>query len=108
MIYERSLLGITAMEKLIGKKVFGNLLADLIVKSSGKPTLVPDADKRLAISSAAAVPKWNEPGAVMMPRVLRDPSAKWTVWETTLPSKYTLARVSTVMLANEFMVWFGK
>lgn len=54
VIYERSLLGITAMEKAIGKKVFGDLLGDLIVKPSGKPTLVPDADKRLAISSVAA------------------------------------------------------
>lgn len=54
VIYERSLLGITALEKAIGKKVFGTLLADLIVKPAGKPTLVPEGDKRLAISSVAA------------------------------------------------------
>lgn len=54
LIYERSLLGITAMEKAIGKKKFAELLEDLIVKPAGKPTLVPESDKRLALSSAAS------------------------------------------------------
>lgn len=53
LIYERSLLGITAMEKAIGKKKFAEVLADLVVKPSGKPTLVAVSDKREAISSAA-------------------------------------------------------
>lgn len=54
IIFERSLLGITAMEKAIGKKVFAEVLGDLIVKPSGKPTLVPESDKRPALASAAS------------------------------------------------------
>jgi len=54
VIYERSLLGITAMEKAIGKKVFTEVLGDLIVKPEGKPTLVPESDKRPALPSAAS------------------------------------------------------
>lgn len=53
IIYERSLLGITAMEKAIGKRKFAELLGDLVVKPSGKPTLVAEGDKRPALSSAA-------------------------------------------------------
>ena len=53
VIYERSLLGITAMEKAIGKKVFAEVLNDLIVKPSGTPTLVPEGDKRPALASVA-------------------------------------------------------
>jgi len=53
-IYTQSLLGITAMEKVIGKKKFGELLEDLIIKPPGKPTLVPESDKRPEISSAAS------------------------------------------------------
>lgn len=51
-LYERKLYGITAMEKLIGKKKLTEILGDLIVTPPGKPVLVPEADKREAISSA--------------------------------------------------------
>jgi hypothetical protein len=54
LIYERSLRGITAMETLLGKKRFNQLLGDLISKPEGKPTLVPEGDKRLAINSVLA------------------------------------------------------
>jgi len=54
VIYERSLLGITAMEKAVGKKVFAEVLDGLIVKPEGKPTLVPVSDKRPALASAAS------------------------------------------------------
>jgi hypothetical protein len=54
VMFERSLLGITAMEKAIGKKVFTEVLADLVVKPEGKPTLVPESDKRPALPSAAS------------------------------------------------------
>lgn len=40
---------ITDLEKLIGKKRFGTLCADYINKPQGKPTLVPESDKRQAI-----------------------------------------------------------
>jgi hypothetical protein len=53
VIFERSLIGISAMEKAIGKKQFGELLSDLVVKPQGKPVLVPDTDKRPALSSVA-------------------------------------------------------
>lgn len=54
-IYKRSLLTITAMEKLMGKKQFSEILGNLVVKPEGKPTLVPLSDKRpeLQISTAA-------------------------------------------------------
>jgi len=51
LIYERSLLGITAMEKLLGKKAFAEILGNLIEKPAGKPTLVPESDKRPAYDS---------------------------------------------------------
>ncbi len=44
---------ITDLEKLIGKKAFGALCKDYIEKPQGKPTLVPDSDKREAYNSAA-------------------------------------------------------
>ena len=50
--YERKLLGITAMEKLLGKKQFADLLADWIERPQGKPTLVPASDKRPEMTNA--------------------------------------------------------
>lgn len=50
-IAPRKILGITAMEKAIGKKYFADSLKDLVVKPKGKPTLVPEADKRPALNS---------------------------------------------------------
>lgn len=54
-IYKRSLLTITAMERLMGKKHFSEILGNLVVKPEGKPTLVPLSDKRpeLQVDSAA-------------------------------------------------------
>jgi len=51
-IYTKSLLGITAMEKTITKKVFDTLLTPLVIKPAGKPTLVPEDDKRPEWQSA--------------------------------------------------------
>ena len=50
--YEKKLLGITAMTSLLGKKKFEELLGGLITKPPGKPTLVPDTDKRPALNTA--------------------------------------------------------
>lgn len=51
--YEQKLLGVTAMSKRLGKKQFEDLLGGLVYKPPGKPTLVPDSDKRPAMNSAA-------------------------------------------------------
>ena len=48
--YERKVLGITAMQKLLGKSRFEELLAPYIEKPQGRPTLVRSSDKR---------PEWN-------------------------------------------------
>lgn len=50
--YEKKLLGITAMTSLLGKTKFNELLGDLIEKPQGKPTLVPESDKRQALNTA--------------------------------------------------------
>lgn len=51
--YERSVLGITAMTRLLGKKKFDDLLGQYIEKPAGKPTLVPMSDKRPAMRITA-------------------------------------------------------
>jgi len=51
MLYERKMLGISAMEKLVGKKRFAEALDGLIIKPAGKPVLVPESDKREAINT---------------------------------------------------------
>ena len=44
--YEKKVLGITAMEKLLGRKKFADILGGLVEKPQGKPVLVPLTDKR--------------------------------------------------------------
>lgn len=50
--YEKKLLGIIAMQKLLSKKRFEELLGSLIEKPQGKPSLVPESDKRPAMQTA--------------------------------------------------------
>ena len=50
--YERKVLGVTAMQKLLGKTRFEELLAPYIEKPQGKPALVPESDKRPAMNTA--------------------------------------------------------
>ena len=50
--YEKKLLGITAMSSMLGKQRFNELLGGLIEKPQGKPTLVPETDKRPALNTA--------------------------------------------------------
>lgn len=49
----KELLGITAMEKLVGKKKLTELVGGLIEKPEGAPTLVPESDNRPALNTAA-------------------------------------------------------
>lgn len=51
--YEKKLLGITAMQKQLGKKNFEELLGGLVEKPQGKPVLVPESDKRPEFNTAA-------------------------------------------------------
>lgn len=55
-IFEEVLKGITKMEKLLGKKKFTELLTDagLVIKPPGKPTLVPESDRRPEINSTTS------------------------------------------------------
>jgi hypothetical protein len=50
--YEKKLLGVTAMQKLLGKSRFDELLTAYIEKPQGKPTLAPESDKRPAMNTA--------------------------------------------------------
>jgi hypothetical protein len=50
--YDHKVLGVTAMQKLLGKSRFDELLASYIEKPQGKPTLVPESDKRPAYEHA--------------------------------------------------------
>ncbi|GHU52862.1 hypothetical protein AGMMS49975_09580 [Clostridia bacterium] len=59
-IYTAEILGITAMEKLLGKKTFGAVLGSLIEKPQGKPTLVSESDKRKEINVNTAVEDFAE------------------------------------------------
>lgn len=53
-IYDRKLITLTAMEKLMGKPAFNEILGDLVTKPAGKPTLVPVSDKRPALDLVSA------------------------------------------------------
>ena len=50
--YSHKVLGVTEMQKLLGKQKFNELLAAYIVKPQGKPALVPETDKRRAMNTA--------------------------------------------------------
>lgn len=59
-IYKQSLIGVTEMERLMGKKEFSRILGKLVYKPKGKITLVPDTDKREAINKATAMADFQE------------------------------------------------
>lgn len=50
VLYERIPITLAAMEKLMGKQKFGELMTEYVVKPEGKPTLAPENDKRPAFS----------------------------------------------------------
>ena len=50
--YAKKILGLTEMQKLLGKKKFDELLGGLIEKPQGKPVLVPLSDKRQPMNTA--------------------------------------------------------
>ena len=59
-IYKQTLIGVTEMERLMGKKEFARILGKLVYKPQGKITLVPDTDKREAITKSTAAADFQE------------------------------------------------
>lgn len=59
-IYRQSLITVTEMEKLLGKPKFQEVLGGLILKPQGKPTLVPESDKRPAMNLSSAITDFME------------------------------------------------
>ncbi|MDY5133589.1 DUF2800 domain-containing protein [Actinotignum urinale] len=53
-IWDRKLITLTAMERLMGKPAFNEILGDLATKPAGKPTLVPASDKRPPLDLVSA------------------------------------------------------
>lgn len=53
-IFNMKLKSITDIEKLVGKKRFAEVLAKHVIKPQGKPTLVPEDDKRPAMGNNQA------------------------------------------------------
>lgn len=51
VLYERRVLTLAQMEKAVGKKAFGEIVGNLVVKNPGKPTLVEESDKRPKITN---------------------------------------------------------
>lgn len=51
--FEKKLLGVTAMQRQLGKKKFQELLGGLLYKPPGKPVLVPTSDSRPELNTAA-------------------------------------------------------
>lgn len=59
-ITKTSLLGISNLEKLVGKKELATLLEKYIEKPAGAPVLVPVTDKRQELKTAAAMEAFSE------------------------------------------------
>lgn len=51
LLWERKPLSLAQVEKLMGKKEFAQVAGEYVTKSPGKPTLVPESDKREAITN---------------------------------------------------------
>ena len=51
VLYERRPLSLAQVEKVVGKKDFAELVGKYVIKNPGKPALVPENDKREAITS---------------------------------------------------------
>ena len=59
-IWDKRLIGITAMERLMGKWAFTETLGELVVKPEGKPTLVHESDKRSALVRVSAATDFTD------------------------------------------------
>ena len=59
-IFKKSLITLTEMERLMGKKNFKAILGSLVEKPQGRPTLVPNSDKRPALTNTGASEEFTE------------------------------------------------
>ena len=59
-IYKKSIIGVTEMERLMGKAEFARIVGPLVYKPQGKVTLVPESDKRDAIHNTTASAEFTE------------------------------------------------
>lgn len=59
VLYERRPITLAAVEKLLGKQKFNELLADFVERPPGKPTLVPENDKREPIKRPSAADEFS-------------------------------------------------
>ena len=55
VLYERKALTLASLEKVVGKKAFGEVVGSFIEKKPGKPALVKASDKRPAITNVPSV-----------------------------------------------------
>ncbi len=53
LIYDRKPKTLSELEKMLGKKIFSELLSECVTKPKGKPTLAPISDKRDPYNTAA-------------------------------------------------------
>jgi hypothetical protein len=60
ILYERKPITLASVEKLLGKKEFQKTLGGFVVTPPGKPTLVPESDKREAIKRQSAEDDFKE------------------------------------------------
>lgn len=51
VLWERKPLTLAQVEKVVGKKDFDTFVGDMVVKAPGKPALVKESDKRMAITN---------------------------------------------------------
>ena len=54
LLYERMPLTLSKIETMLGKSKFAELLTDQVVKTPGKPTIVPESDKRQPFNMTSA------------------------------------------------------
>lgn len=59
-IYKKTLIGVTEMERLMGKSEFSRILGAFVVKPQGKITLAPDSDRRDPITKSIAMADFEE------------------------------------------------
>lgn len=60
MLYERRPLTLSAIEKMMGKAQFAEVVGSYVIKPQGKPTLAPETDKREPFGQSAAARDFSE------------------------------------------------